>query len=1099
MRKEHDNTGASAIASIGRIWSNKTPQQNLFNKTWEDQISKYKNRSGVRVKQHHASDLGPMQSAQFGGNWGGGTAGFPGSANAYEMPLGMPMQNPTDRIYQNQAMEKSSGGGNDWGTKVGETMGLIGDSLAQVFGGAGGGGGGMGDMGGMMAGMFGGSEGGSGGGFMDMFKGFGGGSFGGGGAGGSFEHGGKIPLYQTRGQVQLNEKTKRSMRYQNGGRIPKAQMGGGMMSPGLGMIQKLIGGLGGGGSQGGGGMDMSSIKEYAQNISPEQWEAMQGMFKDGFTAEGLGNAIGGSAGEGIGGIVGGFMNKEYGGEVPKRKGKSPYIATYYYENGGKVMDKTSNLPNMNGFTVLSGTDSDIIDINNGTIHENEGTKMMIPVNSPDNMGNFQTEYTPIEAEKGESIIINRKNPFDPISKDEDIESVIVASTHLKDKLEDTPKGMFGNTFAKNAKNLGKKREKAANKLKAGSDPFTLQTAKREFASAQQGLDALEMRQKKAKEIQEEEDRMDLFELAKNGGRITKKNTYRTGGKVKKLSEYQKDLLGMNDQEQMPMAQSGLNTSDDDWIKDIFNYESRFGSPQGGPVANFGFTDPKYKKAFTEKEAIAAFKKDYLSKVPKDLPVEARKRLADYAFNTGRSVEDLLLFAAGDISLDEINSNKVFTQEWEDNKDDILKDLKAGNLIPELDQAKHDVYKSLGEKRGSTTYEDSWKGRTDMWSNPLPWMKSQVASNQGLNSYHQQQLAQAPQPSGNTVTRPAPKSNPFTVSNTPIPVNPNIKGGFSVPDGTSIAYTKDDYATGQGVAGNDLTGMPLEMADIDGELMPTEKLVDIPCPKCKDGSLPKKDAQGNCLPCPPEKFEPAPAQQLDDSFINDYISEMRGIDDRMEDRMRPYPNYYEDFGKEAETMLEQSKNDLPNYMRRLNEVAISQNMNRLQQDIAGANLGTSQFLAQNQAASNKANQASANAAAQMFGQEAQLLQNQAQMVMENRAQEAKGATDAYLENEASWDALLSAKGITAGNIRDARASQIANQATLDENAEMRKHMQWMYENNPDFYNKQGNPVEYGGRIRKDMYEYGSRVKKERQVKSNKAIEDFRSFMKDYNRK
>lgn len=896
-----------------------------------------------------------------------------------------------------------------------------------------------------------------------------------------------------------------SINKENGGKISKAQMGGGMMSPGLSMLQKLMGGLGGGGGQGGGGMDMSSIKEYAQNISPEQWKAMQGMFKDGFTAEGLGNAIGGSAGEGIAGIVGGFMNKEYGGDIaegeptPKRKGKSPYIATYYYENGGKVMDKTSNLPNMNGFTVLSGADSDIIDINNGAIHENEGTKMMIPVNSPNPMGNFQTEYVPIEAEKGESIIVNRKNPLAPISTDEDIDSVIVASTHLKDRLEDTPKEMFGNTFAKNAKALGKKREKAMNKLKAGSDPIALQTAEREFESAQQGLDALEIRQNKAKEIQEEEDRMDLFELAKNGGRITKKNTYRKGGKVKKLSEYQKDLLGMNDQEQMSMAQSGLNTSDDDWIKDIFNYEARFGSSQGGPVANFGFTDPKYKKAFTEKEAVEAFKKDYLSKVPKDLPIEARKRLADYAFNTGRSVEDLLLFAAGEISLDDINSKKVFTKEWEENKDDILKDLKAGNLISEIDQAKHNVYKSLGEKRGNTAYEDSWKGRTNMWSNPLPWMKSQVASNQGLNAYHQQQLAQA-LPS-NTVTRPAPKPNPFTVSGTPIPADPNIKGGFSLPDGTSIAYTEDDYATGQGVAGNDLTGMPLEMADIDGELMPTEKLVDIPCPKCKDGSIPKKDAQGNCLPCPPEKFQPAPAQQLDDSFINDYIREMRGIDDRMEDRMRPYPNYYEDFGKEAETMLERSKTDLPNYIRKGQELAIAQNINRLNQELDDAGLGTSQLLAQKQAAATKANQANAAAAAQMFGQEAGLLGQQAQMVMGNRAQEAKGATEAYLETEAAWDALLSAKGITARNALDALVAQEASNATLAENAEMRRHMQWMYENNPDFYNSQGNPttIEYGGKIRRDMYEYGSRVKKERQEKSNKAIEDFRSFMKDYNRK
>ena len=1518
---EHDHTGASAIAHIGKIWSNKTPDQRAYNRTWEEKENMYKNKSGVGVKMHSAYDMGPMQSAQFGANFGGGTAGYPGNApgglgfgstftsEPREMPLGMPMQNPMDRQYALNAIAKQGGGLNDWGTKWGQTAEAIGHSVQSVLSDVGGGSDWMGGGGEGMMSM--GGEGGGGFNFMDMFN------MGGSGEGGatSFmsQNGGRVPSYQTRGQVQplgadnvyeseqavkketdskkwkeqlkflkdlesrennsnkgtlkgannklqewwgtpqeyevdgkpyltspreefsrigfegtgtftsaggpgvgvrsyfpysdplgvgietdidptgpgggvllsnhrlrqaknsvleklgmekdtsevmpgflyggvemagslptpflglttslhdidklekwtdkpenssykavaegvekgmgpflaawdnpgrlfkdsylfpkgvhnplsgsriglggveglkggniipdykylslaggnasvaeeaaelaaekgwkgkeglakarkeilgkfdvgkmiqktglpkamdylgeklygtgskagydrfgktaaeyirnfkipygnvlshftkllgptltmmegvnilegamhqkgqptggmfsgededqsasqygafpwrqkeyydteakrdkeaLENKSKRYGKeyakkykiseeevaehekakfgrlgwdkelrkaldetgnpinkidfeknrnmggykgYQYGGKILKAQMGMGggggqgmmeMLMPGMGMIQKLMGGLGGGGGQdsgqGDGGMDMSGMMEKMQNMDPEQWKALQGMFKDGFSAEGLGNTIGGSAGEGIGGIVGGFMGggggaaggaagaiaKEYGGEVPKRKGKSPYIATHYYENGGEIMDKTSNLPrDMEGFAMLSEANSDIVNINDGKSHDKGGNRIMVPVNTPTSDGNFETEQVQVEAEKGEAIIINRKNPLSPISKDGDIESVIMASIHLKDNSEETPANMRGKTFAKNATKLGKDRERARKDIKSAVDDITRETAERREFIATIGLENLEKRQQTAKVEREKQDMEDLDILRSNGRGISKNNTYKLPGskKSKKLSEYQKDLLGLDSRpgeiNHLPSAQSGLNTSDADWIKDIFGYESRFGSASGGALPNFGFTGKnpdtnKSWKAFSpdkdkgEKEAIAAFKKHYLSKVPKDLPIEARKRLADYAFNTGRSVEDLLLFASGDISLDEINSNKVFTQEWKDNKDDILKDLKAGNLIPELDQAKHNVYESLGKKRGNDAYEKSHKGRIDMWSNPSPWMSSHTSPNAGSAQ------GTPVNPNAATASPPPTYNSPYGAMQSPLgsmgamaEMAPRMLDymGNRPPEGyahePSKTHNYNPTITPTGVNG---TGVPAsgnnpnygpntvisparnkitpstssndhkwvkESNDPNSPLFTGPETYDmwlqgdpnfvgppqmganantpIPdCPPCKDKSIPKRDAQGNCLPCPPEKFEPAPAQQLDDSFINDYISTVTGLDDRMEDRLKPYPNMYRGFGREGETMRDNMISDLPRYYNMLSKQNSAQGINALEKE------------------------------------------------------------------------------------------------------------------------------------------------------------------------
>ena len=111
-----------------------------------------------------------------------------------------------------------------------------------------------------------------------------------------------------------------------------------------------------------------------------------------------------------------------------------------------------------------------------------------------------------------------------------------------------------------------------------------------------------------------------------------------------------------------------------------------------------------------------FKKDFLSKVPKGVSLENKKRLADYAMNTGRSIEDLLLFAAGKITIDDINSKKTFDKEWEENKDEVLSMASKDDFSSNIDAAKHEVYKTLGKARGSDAYEMTWKDRVNLWTN-----------------------------------------------------------------------------------------------------------------------------------------------------------------------------------------------------------------------------------------------------------------------------------------------------------------------------------------------------------------------------------------------
>ena len=198
---------------------------------------------------------------------------------------------------------------------------------------------------------------------------------------------------------------------------------------------------------------------------------------------------------------------------------------------------------------------------------------------------------------------------------------------------------------------------------------------------------------------------------------------------------------------MPTYKKGGKTDpdpeNDAWIKKILEFEAKQGSSAGKGLNNWGYNsrigwsdnntpkDSKDDYAYDLKDpnkkldinnAIEYFKQDILPKV-NSYPLEIRKRLADYSYNTGRSPEDLLLLAAGKITLDDINSAKTFTNEWNANKADILKNASDPTFIAKLNDAKTQVYKTTPDKQNNKHYTlsnpnpafgSSWQNRINLF-------------------------------------------------------------------------------------------------------------------------------------------------------------------------------------------------------------------------------------------------------------------------------------------------------------------------------------------------------------------------------------------------
>ena len=168
---------------------------------------------------------------------------------------------------------------------------------------------------------------------------------------------------------------------------------------------------------------------------------------------------------------------------------------------------------------------------------------------------------------------------------------------------------------------------------------------------------------------------------------------------------------------LPKAQDG-------WINKILDFESTQGSASGTGLSNYGIKKDvwasKYPKMWeddkiTKEEAIEFIKQEYLPKV-KDYPEEVQKRLVDYAYNTGRNIEDVLLLASGKTDLNSVQNKKTDFNLFNKEKANIIKNMSDPSFISKLDQAKSQIYQDTWSKKGTPdVFEATSLPRINMWN------------------------------------------------------------------------------------------------------------------------------------------------------------------------------------------------------------------------------------------------------------------------------------------------------------------------------------------------------------------------------------------------
>jgi hypothetical protein len=169
--------------------------------------------------------------------------------------------------------------------------------------------------------------------------------------------------------------------------------------------------------------------------------------------------------------------------------------------------------------------------------------------------------------------------------------------------------------------------------------------------------------------------------------------------------------------------AGASSSDDwtdEWTKYILKHERDYGAPGGVGFGEGRYSDSEWTGKNTPK--MSEYVDKVKSQVPNysSLPDEVKVRLVDYKFNTGRNARDLVLLAAGEITLDEINSKdpeiaKKINEKWSKFDQD---KVKESGFAQKIDAAKKQIYKTTksGDADFKGNYDKNWSVRTDMWNN-----------------------------------------------------------------------------------------------------------------------------------------------------------------------------------------------------------------------------------------------------------------------------------------------------------------------------------------------------------------------------------------------
>ena len=259
-----------------------------------------------------------------------------------------------------------------------------------------------------------------------------------------------------------------------------------------------------------------------------------------------------------------------------------------------------------------------------------------------------------------------------------------------------------------------------------------------------------------------------------------------------------------------------------WIREFLGFEKEHGAPGGNPHPTWGWNNPrgftpdkkglfrdkqgnlykgtgKFDKPKTIEEAEQLFREQYLPDFI-NYPLDLRKRLADYSFNTGRNVNDLLLYNADKITLDQLNGPNVFTNEWTANQPEIEKMYSDPNFISKLDSNKENVYKTTGtydipdpndstktiKKRYSLTnpnpeFRASWLNRINLFRKP----KTSAVNAAPVTSMPASTPAAAPVAKPTLTPTTIPTRKPVTYPTAPQSISNNIS---NVLPATATAQT-----------------------------------------------------------------------------------------------------------------------------------------------------------------------------------------------------------------------------------------------------------------------------------------------------------------------
>ena len=193
-----------------------------------------------------------------------------------------------------------------------------------------------------------------------------------------------------------------------------------------------------------------------------------------------------------------------------------------------------------------------------------------------------------------------------------------------------------------------------------------------------------------------------------------------GAKIKEstLEDYTMKYGGIK-----KMQGGGTNWGQDGtWIKKILDFESKQGSASGTGLKNYGIQIDKWGKKYpyladgvTEEEAIKFIQSEYLPQVS-GYPEEVQKRLVDYAYNTGRNPNDLLLKATGNIDLKTIQEKPSDPNLWNSKKQSILEQMKSPDFITQLDNAKKEVLQDTWKRKGNPeAFTKTALPRINMWN------------------------------------------------------------------------------------------------------------------------------------------------------------------------------------------------------------------------------------------------------------------------------------------------------------------------------------------------------------------------------------------------